>query len=212
MHNITSIFITLTLFTIIFQGCGSDFTEKNLSTSRTYPTAIAESISIITKDPNATMAPNQQTLKVVANEIGNILKMHIEEHNKQEAISFTKETHYCDISGEKILENSGNIEKIVSTINYKLCQNEKNIQNGDIQIIYALNNSDGKFPKTLELNVQKEYSFNQIILKKDVVIKSDDITYNEDESVKSIHLDISGNIKDSYQTLSLKNLKQTIIF
>ncbi|MBU1668089.1 hypothetical protein KKC13_06685 [bacterium] len=207
MHNIKFVFIALTLFTIIFQGCGND-----TSSTKTYPTAIAESASIVSTDPNATMAPSEQALKVVANEIGNILKTHIVELNEKEATTFTKETNYCDVSGEKNLENSGNIEKIVSTTNYKLCRNEKSIQDGNIEISYALNNSDGKFPKILELRVQKNYTFNKMVLKKDVFIKSNDITYNEDGSVKSMNLDIGGDVEYNYQTLTLKNLEQTINF
>jgi len=207
MHNIKSIFITLTLFVIIFQGCGSD-----ISSTKTYPTAIAESASIVSNDPNATMAPSEQALKAMGNEIGTILKMHIVELNEKEATTFTKETNYCDISGEKNLENSGNIEKIVSTTHYKLCKNEKNIQNGTIEISYALNNNDGKFPQILELNVHKDYTFNTMVLKKDVLIQSNNITYNQNGSIKSMNLDINGDIEYNYQTLSLKNLEQSINF
>lgn len=207
MHNIKSIFITLTLFTIIFQGCGSD----NDST-QAYPTAIGESVSMVNNESNAFMAPSEQALKIVTDEIGNILKIHIVELNEKEATSFTKETNYCDVSGEKNLENSGNIETIVSRTEYKLCQNEQNSQDGTIEVSYLQNNNDGKFPQALMFSIQELYTFNKIIFKENVVIKGNNIRYDEEGSLKSIDLDISGNIEYNYQTLILKNLEQTINF
>lgn len=207
MYNVKSLFISLTLFTLIFQGCGND--KESI---KHYPTAIGESASIVSNEPNSTMAPSQQALTLLTNETGNILKTHIVELNEKEATSFTKETNYCDISGEKNLENSGTLSNIVSNTEYKLCQSEDNIQNGNIEISYSSSNPDGKFPQALQLTVKEDYSFNNIFLKTGVIIESSHITYSEDGMVKTIHLKISGDIKYNYQTLTVKDLEETITF
>lgn len=207
MYHTKFIFITLILLTLIFQGCGND-----TNSTKSYPTAIGESASIVSSEPNATMVPSEQFLNTITDEIGSILKMHIVEINEKEATTFSKETNYCDISGEKNLENAGDITEIVSNNIYTLCQNETNIQNGTIKINYLENNSEGKFPQSLLLNIEELYTFNDIIFKENVVIEGNNINYNEDGSLKSIDLDISGNIEHDYQTLLLKNLTQTINF
>lgn len=207
MYNVKALFISLTLFALIFQGCGN-----NKESIKTYPTAIGESASIVNNEPNSTMAPSQQALTLLVNETGNILKTHIVELNEQEATSFTKETNYCDISGEKNLENSGTLSNIVSNTEYKLCQNEHNIQNGNIEISYSSSNPDGKFPQSLQLTVKDNYSFNNIFFNTGVIIKSSHISYSEDGKVKSIHLKISGDIEYNHQTLTIKNLEEIITF
>lgn len=207
MNTIKTLFILLSLSGFIFQGCSSDS-----SSIKTYPTAIGESASIVTAEPNATMAPSEQALKIVSNEIGTILKTHISTLNEKEATMFTKEVNYCDISGEQLLENSGDFSEIISQSSYTVCKNEKNSQHGKIQISYKLTNNDGKFPQAIEIVVHEDYTFNELTLNQNTTLNTSNISYKSDGSIARIDFIVNGTVQYNYQTFSFSNLTKTITF
>ena len=207
MKNHKILFISTFLFGLLIQGCG---TEKQLKTSS--PKAIGESASITTNDSNAKMAPSKHALKSVSNQIGKILKLHIDELNAQEAVSFDKETHYCDISGVKNTEHHGDLQKIIMNKHYRTCKNTNHIQNGKIQITYKELDENGQFPKSLDMTSTHEYKFNNLTLNKEIYIESKKITYNNSGLVKSISLKITGTVYNYTQKLQFKNYKHQFLF
>lgn len=208
MHNIKSRFISLSLLAILFHGCGN----SEIDSSQTYLIAIGESASLVSNESNATMAPSEEALKLVVTEIGKVIQTHINEMNEKEAITFIKETNYCEISGVKNVENSGTLTNIVSTMNYNNCNNDTTIQNGTIEINYRQNDDDGKFAQSLQLTIKENYTFNKIILKENLVVSSDTVGYYPDGSVKSFDIKITGVVDYNYQTLSFQNREKTFSF
>ena len=207
MNRYRQLPLIIAFFSLIVQGCDSTSTSKENSS-----TAIGESVSIVTDVPNAEMAPSIHALEGLSTQVGEIVKLHIEELNGKEAIDFNKETNYCDISGLKESEHRGNREKITTNMHYKTCKTSESTQNGEVQITYRETNQDGKFPKALELTVPNRYQFNTLTLNQGIVIESDHITYNEDHSVKSIALKINGTVNDKVQEFEIKNYSYKILF
>lgn len=192
-------FISILILTL--QGCNGD-------TSSTSPSTLGTSISINSTDDNAVMAPNPTTLKGIGQKISEVLKTDIRTLNQKEATTFTKETNYCDISGLLNSENSGTLIKMTTQNIYQKCKTEKSLQNGNINIVYTEMNSDGKYPTKVRLSIANDYTFNDIELKKDLIVQSD-ISYEENKNIKSITLTINGVVNYQRGTYTLKENKQS---
>jgi len=203
MNTIKLLFSSI-LVSLILQGCG-----ENDSTISTYSTTLGEGVSVTTTDENAVMAPNSLTLKDIGTEVGNIIKTNVIALNIKEAIIFSKETNYCDVSGLLESENIGTMEKLYTISNYKNCKTEYTLQNGKIKINYKNMDSDGKFPKNIHLTIIDNYTFNEIELKKDLTIESS-IVYNKNQEIQSISSTINGNLTYKYGSYMLKNITQTV--
>ena len=207
MKNHKLFFFTTILFSLLTQGCGTD---KKVEISS--PKAIGEGVSIITDKPNSEMAPSKYALKSVSNQIGNIIKIHIDELNNKEAISFDKETNYCDISGLKESEHLGNMKEITIKRTYKTCKNEHTLQNGEIKVTFKKVNEEGKLPQSVEFIVPNGYQFNQLTLNNDIQVMSADINYNQDNSLKSLTLKINGTLYHYTQKIELTNYSHQVLF
>ena len=158
------------------------------------------------------MAPSRYALEEISTQIGYILKLHIRELNEKEAISFDREMNYCDLSGIKKSEHQGDLQKIIMKGNYKTCKSTNTLQNGEIQVTYKELNENGQFPKSLELTSPNDYQFNNLTLNQDTFIEGRDITYNRDNSLKSITLKINGTVYNYTQKLELTNYLYQVLF
>ena len=192
------LFIKMSFLGLAFQGCGAGSPKSK----KTYPTSIGTAVSL-TADEERDNNLNQ--------ELSKMMQTHLAEINQQEATSFSKTTNYCDISGLKDFENSGDLYKVITKTNYQSCENDKNTQNGDTIMTYEQTDDDGKFPEFLELKAQNNYNFNDITLQKDASIECD-ITYNDDKSLNSMVLLISGTVEFGSQTYILNNHPEVINF
>ena len=201
------LFIITLLFGIFIQGCGTENTTQ-VSTQK----AIGESVSIVTDKPNAKMAPSRHALESVFNQIANILKLHINELNEKEAISFDKETQYCDISGVNNAKYSGDLQHIIMNNSYTSCKNINNIQDGEIQISYKDLDENGQFPKSLEMISSTDYQFNHLTLNKNTFIKTKGITYDKNGSIQTFSLQINGTIYNYTQKLEFNNYSHQVLF
>ena len=201
------LFITTLLFGIFMQGCGTENTTQ-VST----PKAIGESVSIVTDKPNTQMTVSRHALESVSNQIANILKLHINELNEREAISFDKETLYCDISGVKNAEHRGNLQKIIMNNHYKTCKSINSIQNGEIQITYNELDENGQFPKSLEMISSNDYQFNHLTLNKNTLIETKEISYTKNGSIQTLSLKINGTVYNYTQKLEFDNYSHQVLF
>ena len=208
MKNYTTRFITLSILTILLQGCNN---SNHSTTKIVYPTAIGEAVSLTTDEKNTLMAPSNSLLDEVGRTIGNILKEHIEELNQKEVIGFSKETNYCDISGDKTSITSGTLENFMRKTSYNHCKRDNINQNGNINITYNLTDTEGKYPQVVTLVVTKAYDFNDMVLKKELLVEST-IVYTQDKAIKEISLAVTGLVDFNYQTLSFKNFEQHVAF
>lgn len=177
------------------------------STERTYATAVGDGTSITRTDENSVVSKN--ALKNISEEIANILKTNVTSFNKTENFNFSDETSYCDISGMKELSLTTENEKADSTIKYTNCNEDKNKQDGQINLKYLDVNSEGKCPKCLHMKVNSEYTFNDLTLSQDINLESD-IVYETNNSIKSIAFIISGNVSYKNENYKLHNIRQTI--
>jgi len=198
MKTFKTLFIKISFLGLAFQGCGGAVKPK-----KTHPTTTIGSAVSLTAEEERANTRDQ--------EIAIMLKTRIDEINQQEATSFSKMINYCDISGLKDLENSGTMEKIVATTHYESCENDNNMQNGDTIMTYEQTDEDGKFPEFLTLVAQDDYNFNKITLKKDASVECN-INYNEDQSVESMVVLISGTVEYNSQTYTLNNHQEVIRF
>lgn len=203
MKNYKTMLIGLSLFSMLFQGCQS---SDDSTTATVYPTAIGKAVSITSDEKNAVMAPSVHALEEVANNIGNILKIHIEELNQKEAVSFNIEAFYCDISGFRTVENAE-----VLNIKYDACKTEESMQQGIIELTYTKTDSEWKYPKVVKLIVKENYTFNDTLLQKELIVEAT-IGYHEDKSVKEISSKVTGLVDFDHQTITLKGFKQEITF
>lgn len=207
MKKYTLLFITTIFFSLLTQGCESD-SKSQPST----PKYIGESTSVVNTDPNVKMAPNKHTLTDISQVIASIIQLQVLELNQKEAISFSTETNYCDISGLKNLEHSGSLSHIQTIINYDACQNEKQLQNGTIQITYTSVNSEGKVPSNVNIKALDSYKFNYLKLENNLYIESTKLQYKDDNSLKSMNIKINGTLTFYTQEIELKNYTTTVIF
>ena len=190
---------------LLFVGCG----ESHKNTSSETGT-LGTATSILTTDENATMIPSSSTLESITYKLATIVQEVIQLQNKQEANSFTKETRYCEISGMKESSNKGDTQSMTKTEKFSNCKTApQQMQNGLIQIDYQKMNSDGKFPKELNLTVISDYSCNDLLLKKGTIIRSK-VYYKANQTVKSIKLTVSGTVTYQYGTYALKEQQKTV--
>ena len=189
---------------LIFGGCG----EGQNSTSQT--TKLGEAISIVSSDQNATMAPASATLKSITYKITKIVETDVTSENQKDAISFTKETQYCDISGLREFEYKGSLQKLKKLERFDSCKTTQYQQNGYLTFNYAKLDSDAKYPQIVNITVNEDYTFNDILLKKGTVIESQ-IGYNSDKSIKNISIKVNGVVTYEYGTYKLINDTYTII-
>ena len=190
---------------LLLQGCGS----SSNSSSTNYNTTLGESVAIGTTDANAVTLPNTNTVKSISQEVSAILKSNITNYNQSEAIDFSRETNYCDVSGLKESYNSEGVSKISSNQNYDNCQEDENLQHGKINIDYSQLDTEGKYPMNLDLSIEEDYTYNSTNLKKDLIVNSS-IIYNSEKEVQQIQLKINGLLNYNGTNYSLQNITQTI--
>lgn len=200
--------ISSIILTLFFQGCGNGSATE---TEKTYATTLGVSASVSTTDTAAVMAPSSVTLKKIAVKIGTILSKDISAHNQTEATEFEKQTNYCDISGEKEFENLSTLQKITNITEYKNCKEMHSTENGKVKIEYLQIDNEGKYPKTLMLTINEDYTYNDIELKKGLTITSS-ITYDQEKKLKSISLKINGTVLYDHGIYPLLNSKKTITY
>ena len=207
MKNHKILFITAFFFALFLQGCGTD-NSNQVSTSK----IIGESVSLVITNPNAKMAPSRHAKEAMAKEMAKILKLHIDELNQKEAISFDKEINYCDISGIKKAQHSGNLQNIIMNIHYEACKNSHAIQDGEVQISYTQLDNNGKFPQNLTFISSNTYQFNHITLHNNTLLISKNIDYHEDGSIQAIEVEINGIIYNYSQEIELNHYQYKAIF
>jgi len=190
--------ILITIFGLLQQGCG-----KN---NKDHPPIIGSAVSITVDDKQAQMVPSTQALDEISYTLANILKLQLAEVNQQEANTVSTSTGYCDITGLKRWESA-----TLFTIKYKACQNEKYLQDGELKLSYDKTEEAWLYPQSLKLEVKKDYTFNDTILEKNLLIDSH-INYTTDMHIKSISFHVTGLIAFNYQTIKLENYSSTIDF
>jgi len=146
MKRFKILLIKISFLGFALQGCGGGGSTK---TKKNYPTAIGTAVSITAEEENNRLIPK----------LSQMLKVHINEINKVEAVSFSKTLNYCDISGQQDQEVFGTLDNVIRKTNYQSCENDNNIQNGDTIMTYNNTDEDGKFPQYLELEAQNDYNF-----------------------------------------------------
>ena len=198
MKRFKILFIKMSFLGLAFQGCGGGAKPK-----KNYPTAIGSAVSITAEDERT----NNLTL-----EISEIIETRINAINQQEATSFSKTTNYCDISGLQEQELSGTLDRITQNSNYKSCENDNNMQNGDTVMTYEHTDEDGKFPTALELQAQNDYNFNNITLREGATIACQGINYKEDRTLGSMTVVINGTVEYNSKTYTLNNHQEVINF
>ena len=181
---------------LIFSGCGES--QKNISQS----TVLGEATSVINIDQNATMAPAPATLKSITYNITKIVETDVRSENQKDAISFAKETRYCDISGIREFEYKGSFQKIKKLERFDACENTQHIQNGYLTFNYAELDDDSKYPQVVNITVNEDYTFNDILLKKLTILESQ-ISYKKDKSIKNISIKVNGVVIYQYGTYNL---------
>jgi hypothetical protein len=202
MKTSTLFLISSIALNIFFLGCGNSHSDSP---------SLGTPVSIVTTEENATMYPSPSTLKSITYKIASIVQNDVETQNKKEATSFTRETQYCDISGIKESSNAGSFTKITKTENFHQCKSEKKLQHGQLKINYQQMNSEGKFPKLLDLIVLEDYSVNDLLLKKGTTISAK-ITYDIAQHIRTIQLSITGIVTYQYGVYALKESSKIIQF
>lgn len=188
---------------LIFSGCGE---SKNKVSQ---PTALGEATSVVNTDPNATMAPAPATLKSITSNLAKVVETDVTNENQKDSTSFTKETRYCDISGIKEFEHQGTLQKIRKLEKFNACKNTQHTQDGYLTLNYEGLDNEGKYPKIVNITVNEDYTFNDILLKKGTIIESQ-IAYKSNKSIKSISLKVNGVVTYQYGTYSLINDQDSI--
>jgi len=156
------------LSVFFFVACG----DTTTSTNSQYPTTIGTAVSMTADETNSSLQPAPATLKIINNKVANVIQTDVTSHNSQEATSFTSEINLCDIAGEEEVNRSGTLSKITKISKFKTCKNSQYLQDGNLKIIYDNLNSDGKFPKKVELLVLNDYIFNNIQLYKETKVNA----------------------------------------
>ena len=198
----------LAFLSFLLQGCGGG--QNNKKTSKKYPTAIGEGVSLINNDSNTF---NNDTQKLqISKLIGKVVQTQIDEINQQEATLLTQALHYCEVSGQKELKNTKSLETITISSNYESCENDNNRQHGNTITSYEQTNEDGKFPKILSLTAQNNYNFNNLTLQEETSVLSSDIIYNNDHSINSMNLIISGVVELDSKIYHLNKHQEVIKF
>ncbi len=202
MRRFKIFFIKMSFLGLTFQGCGTEV-NKTLKTKKTYPIAIGTAVSITDKDIKD---------ESLTQELSKIMVTHLNDINRLEATNFSKNLNYCQVTGLKDENTLGTLEKIIRKIEYKSCQNDNNIQNGDIIMKYDNIDEDGKFPHHLELEASNDYNFNNITLKEGATIECQNINYKEDKSIDSMIVIINGTVEYNSEVYELENHQEVIRF
>jgi hypothetical protein len=166
---------------------------------------------MIADETNSSLEPAPATLKVINNKVATVIQTDVLSHNSQEATSFTTEVNLCDIAGEEEVNRSGTLEKITKISKFTTCKNAQYLQDGNLKIIYDNLNSDGKFPKKVELLVLNDYIFNNIQLYKETKVLAN-IAYDANRSIQTISLSYSGEIFYQYGRYQLQDINDTITY
>ena len=174
-------------------------------------TRVDEPASIITRDSNATMRPATPTLKNITLKLIQIVKTDVTHENQKEAITFTTETRYCDISGLRESEHQGDLTKIKKLEKFDRCKTTKYIQNGYLTFNYLELDSEGKYPKNVNITVNEDYTFDDILLKKGSKIESQ-ISYTNDKKINTISIKANGVVTYQYGTYRLIEDEDNILF
>jgi len=203
MQIFTLFFSFISLFLLV--ACG----DTTTSTTAQYPTAVGTAISMTVDETNSSLQPAPATLKAINNKVATVIQTDVTSHNAQEATSFTSEINLCDIAGEEEVNRSGTLKKITKISKFKTCKNSQYLQDGNLKIIYDNLNSDGKFPKKVEILVLNDYIYNNIQLYKGTKILAD-ITYNSNKEIQTISLSYSGEVFFEYGRYQLKEVNDTI--
>ena len=190
---------------IFLTGCG----ESNNNTSQ--PIELGESISVMNRDSNSTMAPAPSTLKSITFKLTKVVELDVTNENQKDATSFSKETRYCDISGIREFEHQGTLQKIKKLEKFDVCKTTQYTQDGYLTFNYSKLDNDGKYPQAVNIVVNEDYTFDDILLKKDSHIDSQ-ISYNKDKSIKTISINVNGIVTYQYGTYRLINNKERIQF
>lgn len=215
MKRTKTLLLSLSLFTLLLQGCGegskSETTTPTAVNGVSHITALGESASVVSNDPSAKMAPSEQALKAISQEIAKNLKIEITELNNLEEITLTEEINDCSLSGLKVSTKSNSIQNTTDTIDYQVCKESETTKKGKAKLIYHATNSDGKFPKALNLTILEVLTSNHLTLNKDVEVIVSDILYNNN-TLKTLTLNITGTVHYYTQEIKLNNYRITINF
>ena len=198
LKTLKILLIKLSFLGLAFQGCAG-----GTKTKKSYPTAIGSAVSLTAQE---------EEVNNVSKELSKIVQIHLDEINQKEATSFSQATNYCEISGLKDSQNSGNMQKITTTTNYQSCKSDNNIQNGNTIMTYEETDEDGRFPKALRLQAQNDYNFNNIKLKEGATVTCKNIRYNSDQSLESMVILINGTVEYNTQTYTLEDHQEVISF
>jgi hypothetical protein len=189
------------LFIVLLQGCNS-----NESSQHQYG-LVNDAVSVTRTDSNAIIS--KDAINNISIEVGDLLKANITAFNQKEAIIFSPETSYCDVSGVKESSVSNKSQAINNTINYNHCKEVENIQNGKINLNYMETDQDDKCPECFTVTIEETYTFNQIKLFEDASLEGD-VTYNQDGSIQKIEFKINGNVNYKNENYHLQNIIQSV--
>ena len=198
------IYIFTLIGLLLFSGCGDS--KNGLSQT----TALGEATSILINDPNATMTPASTTLKSITSKLAKIVEIDVLTENQKDATSFTKEIRYCDISGVKEFEHKGTLQKIIKLEKFNSCKTTEYTQNGYITLNYEQLDREGKYPQIVNIAVNEDFTFNDILLKKGSNIESH-IDYNSNKSIKRISIKVNGVVTYQYGTYKLINDQDIVV-
>lgn len=189
------------LFILLLQGCNST------QSSQAQNGLVDDAVSITRTDTNAIIS--KDAIHNISLEVGQLLKTNIASFNTKEAISFSAETSYCDISGIKESSLSRKSQTINNTIDYNNCKETKNVQHGKINLNYMEIDEDNKCPECFTVKVEETYTFNKLKLFDSVSLEGD-VSYNEDGTIKQIEFKINGNVTYDNENYHLQNITQSI--
>ncbi len=202
----TLIVFKLSFLSTLFVGCDKGSKPATEPKKRT---AILDATSIEYSTPAKTPL-NSTKIDRLKEELNNMLTYQLESINTKEATQFDKQTLFCDLDGEKVIVNQGEIQEHQQSISFEQCQEEERLQDGNILLEYAQADEDGRYPKSLRLDANTTYTFNELKLTKGSYIVVNNIHYNQALEVDAFDLKISGEIYIGEEQYQLENFTQLI--
>jgi len=202
----TLIVFKLSFLSSLFIGCAKE--NKPISETKKR-TAILDAISIEYSTPTQERLSNEK-IEQLKEKLSSVLTYQLQEINTKEATLFDTSIKSCDIEGEKEVINQGEIIYHAQEIIFRSCQEEEVLQNGTITLTYNQADEDGRFPKSLTLDAQKNYSFNEIELHQGSHIVLNNITYTPQAEVQGFDLKVSGEIRINQEYYELQNFIQRV--
>jgi len=145
---------------------------------------------------------NQKLSAIITNQLQSI--------NTKEATLFSKVITYCDIDGQKEIINHGDVRSHTQEIAFEKCQEPNIQQDGLITITYHHADEDGRFPQSLSLTANEEYTFNHTELTQETTIEVANIHYDQTQLPDSLELTISGEVHIDHAVYTLQNFKQQV--